>query len=89
MLILCKLYYFIKLLQFRIVVMILDFQLYVYVGEGHKFILASFTLIVVRTLNRYRLLQNVLVSREVSLICTVLYTEVLKINKLLIINLEN
>ena len=28
-------------------------------------------------------------SREISLICTLFYTEVLKINKLLIINLEN
>lgn len=36
-----------------------------------------------------QLLQNVLVSRDISLVCTVLYTEVPKINNLLIINREN
>ena len=35
-----------------------------------------------------RLGTNQLLSREISLICTVLYTKVLKINKLLIINVE-
>ena len=39
--------------------------------------------------NRYSCYKTVFVSREMSLVCTVLYTEVLKINKVLIINLEN